>query len=65
MEVVIGILITTAGWLTVTYLTPPEKQDVLAKSARSAQAVRAGARSRASDLPRRPRVGTCRPACSA
>ncbi len=29
-KLVIGILITTVGWLTVTYLTPPEKQEVLA-----------------------------------
>ena len=30
-KLVIGILITTVGWLTVTYLTPPEKQDVLVR----------------------------------
>ncbi|MDD4621646.1 MAG: Na+:solute symporter [Kiritimatiellae bacterium] len=28
-KLVIGILVTTAGWLAVTYLTPPERQDVL------------------------------------
>ncbi|MDX9868813.1 MAG: hypothetical protein RBT78_12910, partial [Kiritimatiellia bacterium] len=26
-----GILLTTAGWITVTYLTPPESQDLLAR----------------------------------
>ena len=30
-KLVIGILVTTAGWLAVTYLTPPERQDVLAR----------------------------------
>jgi len=30
-KLVIGILITTIGWLTVTYLTPPENQDLLAR----------------------------------
>ncbi|MBP7637768.1 MAG: Na+:solute symporter, partial [Kiritimatiellae bacterium] len=30
-KLVIGILLTTAGWLAVTYLTPPEKQEVLAR----------------------------------
>ena len=30
-KLVIGILITTFGWLTVTYLTPPERQDVLVR----------------------------------
>jgi Na+/proline symporter len=30
-KLVIGILVTTAGWVTVTYLTPPEKQGVLAR----------------------------------
>ncbi len=30
-KLVIGILVTTAGWLAVTYLTPPEQQDVLAR----------------------------------
>ncbi len=29
-KLVIGILITTVGWVVVTYLTPPEKQEVLA-----------------------------------
>ena len=29
-KLVIGILITTVGWVAVTYLTPPEKQEVLA-----------------------------------
>lgn len=28
-KLVIGIIITTAGWLTVTLLTPPERQEVL------------------------------------
>lgn len=28
-KLVIGIIITTAGWLTVTFLTPPERQEVL------------------------------------
>jgi len=28
-KLVIGILITTVGWLAVTYLTPPERQEVL------------------------------------
>ena len=28
-KLVIGILLTTAGWLAVTYLTPPEKREVL------------------------------------
>jgi hypothetical protein len=30
-KLVIGIAITTAGWITVTYLTPPESVDVLAR----------------------------------
>jgi Na+/proline symporter len=30
-KLVIGILLTTGGWVTVTYLTPPEKQEVLAQ----------------------------------
>jgi len=30
-KLVIGILLTTAGWITVTYLTPPESQDLLAR----------------------------------
>lgn len=30
-KLVIGILLTTIGWVTVTYLTPPEKQEVLAR----------------------------------
>jgi len=29
-KLVIGILVTTVGWVAVTYLTPPEKQEVLA-----------------------------------
>jgi len=29
-KLVIGILLTTVGWVAVTYLTPPEKQEVLA-----------------------------------
>ncbi len=29
-KLVIGILLTTIGWVVVTYLTPPEKQEVLA-----------------------------------
>ncbi len=30
-KLVIGILLTTAGWLAATYLTPPERQEVLAR----------------------------------
>jgi Na+/proline symporter len=30
-KLVIGILLTTVGWVAVTYLTPPEKQEVLAR----------------------------------
>ncbi len=30
-KLVIGIFLTTAGWVVVTYLTPPEKQEVLAQ----------------------------------
>ncbi|MCL2696348.1 MAG: hypothetical protein FWE69_08495, partial [Clostridiales bacterium] len=30
-KLVFGILVTTVGWVTVTYLTPPEKQEVLAR----------------------------------
>jgi Na+/proline symporter len=30
-KLVFGILVTTVGWLAVTYLTPPEKQEVLAR----------------------------------
>jgi len=30
-KLIIGILITTAGWITVTLLTPPESQSVLEK----------------------------------
>lgn len=30
-KLVFGILLTTVGWLAVTFLTPPEKQEVLAK----------------------------------
>ncbi|AWI10076.1 sodium:solute symporter family protein [Ereboglobus luteus] len=30
-KLVLGILLTTAGWLTVTFLTQPEPQEVLAK----------------------------------
>ncbi|MEI7903112.1 MAG: sodium:solute symporter family protein [bacterium] len=30
-KLVFGILITTVGWLAVTYLTPPEDQEVLAR----------------------------------
>ena len=30
-KLVIGIFLTTAGWVAVTYLTPPEKQEVLAQ----------------------------------
>ncbi len=30
-KLVIGILLTTTGWVAVTYLTPPEKQEVLAR----------------------------------
>ena len=54
MEVMIGILITTAGWLTVTYLTPPEKQDVLAKFCTKIRAGGSGWRKveEASDLPK-------------
>ena len=29
-KLVVGIVVTTVGWVTVTYLTPPEKQEVLA-----------------------------------
>lgn len=53
-KLVIGILITTAGWLTVTYLTPPEKQDVLAKFCTKIRAGGSGWRKveEASDLPK-------------
>ena len=30
-KLVIGIVLTTIGWVLVTYLTPPEKQEVLAE----------------------------------
>ena len=30
-KLIIGVLITTAGWLTVTFLTKPEKDEVLSK----------------------------------
>ncbi len=30
-KLVIGVLITTAGWIAVTFLTQPEKDDVLSK----------------------------------
>ncbi|NTV12287.1 MAG: hypothetical protein HGA47_16190, partial [Zoogloea sp.] len=29
-KLVLGILVTSAGWIAVTYLTPPERQEVLA-----------------------------------
>jgi Na+/proline symporter len=52
-KLVIGILLTTAGWLSVTYLTPPEKQDVLARFCSKIRAGGPGWRKveAASDLP--------------
>jgi len=37
-KLVIGIAITTVGWLTVTYLTPPEDMSVLAAFCRKIRA---------------------------
>jgi hypothetical protein len=53
-KLVIGIMITTAGWLAVTYLTPPEKQDVLASFCTKIRAGGPGWRKveEASDLPK-------------
>ena len=53
-KLVIGILLTTAGWLAVTYLTPPEKQEVLARFCSKIRAGGPGWRKveAASDLPK-------------
>ncbi|HQQ92190.1 MAG TPA: Na+:solute symporter [Kiritimatiellia bacterium] len=53
-KLVVGILLTTAGWLAVTYLTPPEKQEVLARFCSKIRAGGPGWRKveAASDLPK-------------
>jgi len=53
-KLVIGILLTTAGWLAVTYLTPPEKQEVLARFCSKIRAGGPGWRKveAASDMPK-------------
>lgn len=53
-KLVIGILITTVAWVTVTYLTPPEGQELLARFCSRIRAGGPGWRKieRASNLPK-------------